>query len=104
FKRPYITVGMLGFLIMLPLAITSTQGWVRRLGYKRWQNLHRIVYFAPAAGVVHYWWLVKSDITLPLMYGVLLGIAMTFRIYQWTRGSKPVPTRATRVPQAVAKD
>lgn len=95
FKRPYITVGMLGFLIMVPLAITSTAGWVRRLGYKRWQNLHRIVYIAPAAGVVHYWWLVKSDIRLPLMYGVLLGFLMLFRVYFWTRRS---PGKARRVP------
>jgi sulfoxide reductase heme-binding subunit YedZ len=84
-KRPYITVGMLGFLIMVPLAITSTNGWVRRLTWKRWQRLHRIVYLAPAAGVVHYLWLVKSDIRLPVMYGVLLGILMVCRIFVWIR-------------------
>jgi methionine sulfoxide reductase heme-binding subunit len=99
-KRPYITVGMLGFVIMIPLAITSTAGWVRRLSFKRWQKLHRIVYIAPAAGVVHYWWLVKSDIRLPLMYGVILGVLMAFRVYIWTK-AKPAPKRVT-VPDPTA--
>src|SRR5262249_11677839 len=94
FKRPYITVGMLGFIIMVPLAITSTSGWVRRMGYARWQKLHKIVYIAPLAGVVHYWWLVKADITEPEIYAGILAALMAFRVYQWTRGTKrPVPAR-----------
>ena len=82
-KRRFITVGMLGLLLMLPLAITSTAGWVRRLGFKRWQRLHRLVYFAAAAGVIHYYWLVKSDIREPLMYGAILAILMLYRVYYW---------------------
>jgi sulfoxide reductase heme-binding subunit YedZ len=85
--RPYITVGMLGFAIMVPLAITSTAGMVRKMGWNRWQKLHRIVYIAPAAGVVHYWWLVKSDISEPLTYGVILGLLMAHRVYHWTVAS-----------------
>ena len=92
-KRPYITVGMLGFLIMVPLAATSTNGMVRRLTWKRWQKLHRIVYLAPAAGVVHYWWLVKSDIREPLMYGAFLAVAVMFRLVLWTRLAKATPRR-----------
>ena len=90
-KRRYITVGMLGFAMLLPLAVTSTAGWVRRLGFVKWQRLHRLVYFAALAGVIHYYWLVKSDVRLPLMYGAILGILM---LYRWVT-RKPKPQRAT---------
>src|SRR6266542_3753811 len=60
-KRPFITAGFLGFILLVPLAVTSTKGWIRRLGGKRWQALHRLIYVSAAAGVVHYYWLVKSD-------------------------------------------
>lgn len=70
-KRRFITAGMVSFIVMVPLAITSTRGWIIRLG-KNWQRLHRLVYLAAAAGVVHYWWLVKSDIRQPLLYGAIL--------------------------------
>ena len=79
-KRRFITVGMAGLLLMIPLAITSTSGWVRRLGYRRWQLLHRLIYFSALAGVIHYYWLVKSDIRLPLMYGGILSILLLFRL------------------------
>jgi sulfoxide reductase heme-binding subunit YedZ len=90
-ERVYITVGMAGFLTMVPLAVTSTSGWVRRLGFKRWQRLHRLVYLAPAAGVVHYYWLVKSDVRLPLMYGAILAALLAFRVVAWRRKPKPAP-------------
>ncbi len=61
---------------MIPLAITSTAGWVRRLGFVRWQRLHRLIYFSALAGVIHYYWLVKSDVRLPLMYGAILAVLM----------------------------
>lgn len=80
-KRRYITVGMLGFAMLLPLAITSTAGWVRRLGFVKWQRLHRLVYFAALAGVIHYYWLVKSDVRLPLMYGAILAVLMLYRLF-----------------------
>lgn len=94
FNRPYITVGMFGFAMLVPLAVTSTAGWVRRLTFKRWQKLHRIVYLAPAAGVVHYWWLVKSDLRMPALYLAILTILMGYRVWLWTRKKKPAPTRA----------
>jgi sulfoxide reductase heme-binding subunit YedZ len=88
-KRRFITVGMLGFALLLPLAITSTAGWVRRLGFVRWQRLHRLIYFAALAGVIHYCWLVKSDERLPLMYGAILGVLMAYRFYIWRQTAGP---------------
>lgn len=79
-KRRFIMAGMTGFAAMVPLAFTSTRGWIRRLG-RNWTRLHRLVYVAAAAGVVHYWWLVKSDIRLPLLYGVLLAILLGARAW-----------------------
>ena len=91
-KRWYITVGMAGLLAMVPLAITSTAGWVRRLGYKKWQNLHRLVYLTAAAGVIHYYLLVKSDIRLPVMYGAIFAVLMLFRMKTWfKKPAKPAP-------------
>src|SRR6266436_4706706 len=82
-KRRFITVGMLAFVCLIPLAITSTNGWVRRLGFVRWQRLHRLVYFSALAGVIHYYWLVKSDVRLPLFYGAILMVLMTYRLAAW---------------------
>jgi sulfoxide reductase heme-binding subunit YedZ len=93
-KRRYITVGMLAFLGMLPLAITSTAGWVRRLTFKRWKQLHRLIYMSAAAGVIHYWWLVKSDIRLPLMYAAIVTILLAFRVVVWMRKGKPAGDRS----------
>jgi methionine sulfoxide reductase heme-binding subunit len=100
-KRPYITVGFTGYMLMVPLAVTSTWGWVRRLGGKRWQRLHRLVYFCALAGVIHYYWLVKSDVRLPLMYGGILTVLMLYRVRLWTRKGtiqkpKPQPAAAVR--------
>src|ERR1700680_3259698 len=82
-KRRFITVGFAGFVLLIPLAITSTTGWIRRLGGKRWQALHRLVYFSAIAGVIHYWWLVKADIRDPLKYGAILAVLLGYRIAVW---------------------
>jgi len=95
-KRRFITAGMTGLLLMAPLAVTSTAGWVRRLGYRRWQMLHRLIYFSALAGVVHYYWLVKSDTRLPLMYGGILAALLSYRIIG-VRKSVPA-TRPLRPP------
>ena len=89
-KRPYITMGFFGFLCMLPLAITSTSGWIRRMGGKKWQLLHRLIYFSAAAGVIHYYWLVKSDVRHPLTYGAIVGVLLLFRagVAVWKRPKK----------------
>jgi sulfoxide reductase heme-binding subunit YedZ len=93
-KRRFITVGMTGFVLMIPLAITSTAGWVRRLGFERWQWLHRLIYFSALAGVIHYYWLVKSDVRMPLFYGAILTILMLYRFGMWWSGPRhPAPAR-----------
>ena len=77
-KRPFITVGFTSFVLLIPLAVTSTAAMVRRLG-KRWQKLHRAIYVIAAAGVIHYWWLVKKDIRWPLIYGGFLTALLGYR-------------------------
>lgn len=84
-KRRFITVGFAGFLLLIPLAITSTAGWIRRLGGKRWRRLHQLVYFAAICGVVHYYWLVKSDIRKPLFYAALVAVLLLWRLGEWMR-------------------
>ena len=79
-KRPFITVGFAGFVLLIPLAITSTTAWIRRLGGKNWQALHRLVYIAALCGIVHYYWLVKSDHRLPLLYASLLAVLLLYRL------------------------
>ena len=82
-KRRFITVGFAGFVLMLPLALTSTAGWIRRLGGKRWLALHRLIYVTAIAGVVHYYWLVKSDVRKPLFYGSLVALLLLLRVGFW---------------------
>ena len=79
-KRPFITAGFTALMLMVPLALTSTKGWIRRLGGKRWQQLHRLIYVTAVAAVVHYYWLVKSDIRLPVLYGVLVAVLLLYRM------------------------
>jgi methionine sulfoxide reductase heme-binding subunit len=82
-KRPFITVGFLGFILLIPLALTSTAGWIRRLGGKRWQMLHRAIYVTAICGVIHYYWLVKSDVRKPVFYGSLVAILLLWRFGGW---------------------
>ncbi|MGZ7107244.1 MAG: sulfite oxidase heme-binding subunit YedZ [Candidatus Angelobacter sp.] len=82
-KRRFITAGMTAWALMLPLAITSTTGWIRRMGGKRWQNLHRLIYFSAAAGVVHFMWLVKADLRRPFTYGGILAALLAYRVIVW---------------------
>jgi sulfoxide reductase heme-binding subunit YedZ len=82
-KRPFITVGFAAFVSLIPLAVTSTAGWIRRMGGKRWQMLHRLIYFAAVCGVIHYYWLVKSDVRKPLFYGALVAILLAWRLGSW---------------------
>ncbi len=78
--RPYITMGFFAFLLLVPLAVTSTRGWVRRIGGKRWQLLHRLVYVAAAAACLHFLWLVKADLTRPLIVAVVLSVLLGYRV------------------------
>jgi methionine sulfoxide reductase heme-binding subunit len=93
-KRPYITVGFTAWVFLLALASTSTRGSVRRLGGKRWQALHRLIYGAAILGVVHYWWSVKADVRHPLIYGVIVGALLLFRVWLWGRKRATVSVQA----------
>lgn len=82
-KRPFITVGFSAFVLLIPLAITSTKGWIRRLGGKNWQRLHRLIYVTGVLGVIHYLWLVKADLRKPLEYGAVLSLLLLYRVVIW---------------------
>ena len=89
--RPFITVGFAAFVSILPLALTSTAGWIRRLGGKNWQRLHRLIYVSAVCGVVHYWWLVKADVQRPQRYGVIIGLLLAYRVIVAYRRRAPKP-------------
>lgn len=96
-KHLYVTVGMLAFLLLLPLAITSTKGWIRRLGGKRWNRLHRLVYLAAISGCVHFLWAVKKDLLEPIVYSVIFALLFGARALQRRKihprvSARPVPT------------
>jgi sulfoxide reductase heme-binding subunit YedZ len=80
-QRPFIAVGMFAFFLLVPLAITSTGGMIKRLGGKNWQKLHRLTYLAAIGGVVHFWMIVKSDVFYPLLFGLVLAVLLGYRIY-----------------------
>ncbi len=96
FERPYVTAGFTAFLCLVPLAITSTRGWIRRLG-RRWVRLHRLVYAAAIAGVVHFLWLVKTDLREPLVYGAILAALLSVR--GWYAWLAPRFAKASAAPQ-----
>lgn len=98
YKRPFITAGFTGFVLLVPLAITSTRGWIGRLG-KRWQQLHRLVYASAVAGVVHYIWLVKKDLREPIIYSIILVLLLGYRAVVWSAAFRRAPA-----PQVSAGD
>ena len=98
-KRPYIVAGATSLALMVPLAITSTTGWIRRLGGRNWRRLHRLAYVAAAAAVVHFWWLVKADVTEPALYGAVLAGLLGARVWWAWRardGGGPISGAASR--------
>ena len=82
-KRPFVTVGFTAFVLLLSLALTSTAGWIRRLGGRRWQMLHRLIYVSAICGVIHYYWLVKSAVLRPLTYGAIVAVLLLWRLGDW---------------------
>ena len=84
YKRPFITAGFTALILMVPLAATSTAGVIRRIGGKRWQALHRLMYISCAAATIHYWWLVRADIRRPLAYATIVAVLLLSRLY-WSR-------------------
>jgi len=97
-KRPFITVGFSAFVLMIPLALTSTQRAIRWLG-KRWQVLHRLIYATAILGVIHYKWLVKLDIRVPVIYACILSVLLLYRVIVRVRQAKPVQ-RSNQTPAA----
>src|SRR6185503_20305677 len=95
FKRPFITVGMTVFVILSMLAITSNRWSMRKLG-KKWGTLHRLVYVAAIGGVIHFWWLVKADITLPRRWAVALTMLLGLRVWWWYQKRASAPAAARR--------
>lgn len=93
-KRPFITIGVLALLMMLPLAVTSTRGWMRRLG-RRWQSLHRLVYPAAILGVWHYYWQVKLDTLEPTVYAVVLAVLLGYRVHAHRAKRRRIAARTT---------
>ncbi len=93
--RPYITVGVASFLLLIPLAVTSTNGMARRLGGRRWQRLHQLVYVIAVLGVIHFLWLVKSDISEPVIYGAILALLLGFRLFLHLRARSRQPAGAS---------
>jgi sulfoxide reductase heme-binding subunit YedZ len=93
-KRPFITMGFIAFVLMIPLAVTSTKGWIRRLG-RRWQVLHRLIYVSGACAAIHYLWKVKVMIGSPVYYAVAVGLLLAFRLFWQLRSAKPL--KAQRV-------
>jgi sulfoxide reductase heme-binding subunit YedZ len=97
YKRPFITLGFTAWLTMLPLAITSTAGWIRRLGGRAWNRLHKLVYATGVVAVVHYWWLVKADVSRPLRYGAIVLLLLGARVY-WAKRRARLQTSDFRLP------
>jgi sulfoxide reductase heme-binding subunit YedZ len=92
-KRRFITVGFSAFVLMIPLALTSTSWSIRRLGGKNWQRLHRLIYLTAILGVVHYTWLVKADRRKPIEYGIVLGVLLAYRVGVWAFEKSKPPAR-----------
>jgi sulfoxide reductase heme-binding subunit YedZ len=93
-ERPFIALGMSALGILLPLAVTSTNGWIKRLGGRRWQKLHRLVYVAGVLGVAHFYLVQKSDFFWPIVYGIVLSFLLGYRIYVWILKERKVPVKA----------
>ena len=98
-RRPFITAGFTAFVVLVPLAATSTAGMIRRLGGRNWKRLHRLIYLSAIAAVVHYWWLVKADVSRPLRYAVVLALLLAVRLFvafrRSGRATAPRPSRAS---------
>lgn len=100
-KRKFIMAGMTAFTLMIPLALTSSKWAIRKLG-KRWQTLHRLIYFSAAAGVIHYIWLVKADLKKPLEYAAALGVLLFYRVVAWLVIKRSTPKAVANAEQQVA--
>ena len=101
--RPFIAIGMASFFLMIPLAITSTKGWIKRLGGKRWALLHKLVYVSAIGGVVHFWMLVKSDVRLPIKFAFVLAVLLGSRLVINNMKKRPPARTLLTNPPGAAK-
>jgi len=101
YKRPFITAGFTAFVLMIPLALTSTSGMIRRLGGRRWRMLHRLIYASALAGAIHYYWLVKSDETVPLRFLTVVFALLAFRIAVFVLQKRKQPAPAKRAAKEI---
>ena len=101
YKRPFITAGFTAFVLMIPLALTSTSGMIRRLGGRRWRMLHRLIYASALAGAIHYYWLVKSDETVPLRFLTVVVALLAFRIAVFVLQKRKQPAPAKRAAKEI---
>ena len=101
-KRPYIIAGFTGFVLLVPLALTSTAASIRWLGGKRWRMLHRLIYLTAIAGVIHYYWQVKSDKRAPLMYAAIFGLLFAWRLGSWLLGRERKSAPSAGAPRTPA--
>ena len=102
-KRPYITIGMAAFVLLIPLAVTSTAKMVKRLGGKRWAALHRSIYFIPVLGTIHFWMSVKRDVTDPVLYALIFAVLLGYRVVVWRRRRAAAASRAESAPPATRR-
>jgi methionine sulfoxide reductase heme-binding subunit len=103
-KHPWVLVGFASFLMLIPLAVTSTNGWVRRLGGRRWQRLHRLIYPTAVSGVLHYLWLVKKDVRTPLWFAASLVVLFAARLWVARRRVRPASRAARAAPALTPKE
>ena len=101
-KRPYVTVGFTSLMLLVPLAITSTKGWVKRLGGRRWKRLHQLVYVTAAGGVLHYLWLVKADTRRPIVFGLVLVALLATRLWRPKKRRRPAEPTVGDAPAPLA--
>ncbi len=101
-KRPFITMGVTAFVLMVPLAVTSTRKWIQRLGGKRWQMLHRLIYLSALAGVIHFLWLVKRDMSRPERYAAVLALLLGYRVMVSRRAKQPVRRASMPMPRGTS--
>ncbi len=95
YKRPFIAIGMFSFLLMVPLAVTSTNAMIKKLGGPRWAQLHRLTYYITIGGVLHYYIIVKSDVTYPLLFGVVLAVLLGYRVVMSIKKARGAAPRAS---------
>ncbi len=104
YKRPFITLGFTAFVLLAPLAVTSTRKMIQRLGGRRWQWLHRLIYVSAIAAIVHFTWAMKKDIHRPIEYGIVLGVLLGYRLVVWAKSALAANRKRGGIAAAASAD